>query len=251
MPSGAPTGRRERNRLARHRSYLAAAQAIVSEEGLDGLTMQRVADRLDCAVGTIYTYFPSKSALLAELQRSAIERLTASYLVLRTDADRLLAADEPSERVRALSRVVLTGRFWAATTETFPQEARLMQALMTSSQDVMGVEDGARVLPAAARHLDLARVVVQEAQEVGALDDDDPWSRVVAWLAAVNGVVQVSRLAMWDADLLDGVRLAAGLGHDLALGWGADPRELATAEAHIDRLARRGPLAPPLEVEEP
>jgi AcrR family transcriptional regulator len=245
-PPPAPLGRRQRNRLARHRSYLAAAQAIVSEDGLDGLTMQRMADRLDCAVGTIYTYFPSKSALLAELQRTAIEKLTASYLLLRADLDRLLAADEPSERIRRLARLVAVGRFWAATTESLPQEAQLMQMLMAASGEVMSTEDGSRVLPAAARHLDLTRAVIDEAQDGGVIDDGDAWSRVVAWLAAVNGVVQVSRLAMWDAELLDGARLAALLSHDLVLGWGASTDELARAETHILRLEGRGPLAPPV-----
>src|SRR5215204_997252 len=102
----ASLGRRARNRLARHRSYLRAAQVIVARDGVEGLTMQRVADHLDCAVGTIYTYFPSKSALIAELQRTAIEKLTSSYLVVRADTDRLLDADEPSARIRALARLV-------------------------------------------------------------------------------------------------------------------------------------------------
>jgi hypothetical protein len=115
----------------------------------------------------------------------------------------------------------------------------------------MSTEDGARVLPAAARHLDLTRGVIDAAQEAGAIRSDDAWSRVVGWLAAVNGVVQVSRLAEWDAELLDGVRLAAALSHDLVLGWGADPAELARAEAHIDHLAQRGPLAPIVSEERP
>lgn len=242
----APLGRRARNRLARHRSYLHAAQVIVARDGIEGLTMQRVADHLDCAVGTIYTYFPSKSALIAELQRTAIEKLTSSYLLIRTDTDRLLEADEPSARVRSLARLVGMGRFWAATTETFPQEAQLMQALMTTNEEVMSPEDGARVLPAATRHLELARALLEEAAATEAIVLDDSWARVVTWLAAVNGVVQVSRLAPWDEELFDGVRLAGRLNDELLRGWGADDTELTTARRHIDHLARRGPLAPPV-----
>jgi AcrR family transcriptional regulator len=240
-------GRRERNRLARHRSYLRAAQAIVAEVGVEGLTMQRVADHLDCAVGTIYTYFPSKSALMAELQRTAIEKLTSSYLVIRSDTDRLLDADEPSARIRALARLEGIGRFWAATTETFPQEAQLMQGLMTTTEEVMSPDDAARVLPAATRHLDLARVLLDEAVDVGVITPADSWARVVTWLAALNGVVQTSRLAMWDEELFDGVRLAAGLNDDLLRGWGAAASELDAARRHIDQLARRGSLAPPVD----
>src|SRR5690348_18429680 len=89
-------GRRARNRLARHAAYLGTARRLVRAEGLDALTMQRMAAELDCAVGTIYTYFPSKSALVAEVQREAIDRLTTSYLLGRAELDRSLArADAP------------------------------------------------------------------------------------------------------------------------------------------------------------
>ena len=46
------TGRRAKNRLERHRAFLTTAKAIVTDEGLDALTMQRLAAELDCAVGT-------------------------------------------------------------------------------------------------------------------------------------------------------------------------------------------------------
>ncbi len=73
------TGRRARNRATRLQQLIDAASAIVAEKGLDGLTMQEVAERVDCAVGTIYTYFASKSALLAALQVNAIRVLGESY----------------------------------------------------------------------------------------------------------------------------------------------------------------------------
>ena len=47
------TGRRQRNRAARHSQLVSAAGSIVAEKGLDGLTMGEVAERVDCAVGTI------------------------------------------------------------------------------------------------------------------------------------------------------------------------------------------------------
>ena len=74
-----PTGRRARNRAARHDQLMAAATDIVTNDGLHGLTMKAVAERVGCAVGTIYTYFNSKSALLSALQVSAIQTLMDSY----------------------------------------------------------------------------------------------------------------------------------------------------------------------------
>lgn len=48
-------------------------------DGLDGLTIEGLAIELDCAVGTISTYFPSKGALVASMQVDAIRRLASTY----------------------------------------------------------------------------------------------------------------------------------------------------------------------------
>ncbi len=64
--------------------------------------------------------------------------------------------------------------------------------------------------------------------------------------AALNGVLQVGKLARWDADLLDGGRLARVLIDDLLTGWGAPAEHLAAAHLVVDRIARRQPLARPL-----
>ena len=92
----ATQGRREQNRVARNHDLLLAATEIIATEGVEGLTMQAVADNVGCAVGTIYTYFESKSALLAALQLAAIQTLI----------DTFTASAESWER--AISKAILT-----------------------------------------------------------------------------------------------------------------------------------------------
>jgi AcrR family transcriptional regulator len=221
---------------------------IVGTDGLDGLTMARLAlaDELDCAVGTVYTYFPSKGALVAAVQREAIEKVGASYLVIRSDTDRLIDERGPGPVVAALTRAVGMGRFWSAAPDTFPEEAHLLQLLMSDRREVLGPEEGATNLPSAMRHLDQARAILDQAVEVGALRAADPWARVISWVAAINGVAQTSRLAVYDDQLFEGRRLADQLNLDLIRGWGAPADALAAGAALVDELAARGPLAPPV-----
>jgi AcrR family transcriptional regulator len=234
-------GRRERNRLARHRAFLDAALAIATGEGLHGLTMQRLADEVDVAVGTVYTYFPSKGALVAEVQREAVDRLTASYLLLRPVLDERAAALAPGPA--ALLQVVGFARFSIAAMDTLPQEQRLLQDLMHDADQLVPTEEGVRVLPAIWRLLDLARTCIDDAVTAGALTPGDPLERTIVLAAALNGVLQVSKLARWDVELLDGSRLARQLVDDLARGWGAHPADLTTAHEVLDAVAAGGPLA--------
>lgn len=240
-PTEEPAGRRARNRLARHRSFLEAALRLATTEGLSALTMQRLAEEVDAAVGTVYTYFPSKGSLVAEVQREAVDRLTASYLLLRPRVEGRVA-DEPPE-VAALAHLVAFARFMIASVDALPQEQRLLQQLIFDADQIVPTEEGARVLPSVLRLLDLARQRFDAAARAGALLAGDAMDRTVVLAAALNGVVQLDKLARWDPDLLDARRLARVLVDDLLAGWGAERGHLAAAHEVVDALARRQPLA--------
>ena len=246
MATASEPGVRERNRIERTRIFLSTALKIVTAEGFDALTMQRLADECDAAIGAVYRYFPSKGALVAEVQREAIERLSASSQIIRSHGAHQIATDGLDGPVAALTRLVLFGRFFVATAETFPQELRLLQMLMNESHAVMSPEEGLRVVPSAMRLLDQLRAEIDSAGEAGVLDAGDTMGRVITWAAAVSGVLQVSRLDVYDTDLFNGDRLARALTLDLLRAWGASAPMLADATAFVDRLAEEGPLAPPL-----
>ena len=243
-----PSGRRARNRLEKERAYLAAAMDIAGRDGLRALTMQRLADEVDAAVGTVYTYFPSKGALIAELQREAIERLTDSYHLIRDRSDAILVAwTDPV--AAAVARLAVFGRFWVASVDTFPQEAAFLHALISESEQMVPPEEQYRVMPAAVILLNEARACVAAAADAGAIDDlggSDPMDVVIRWAAALTGVLLTSNLAPLNPRAFDGPRLARILQRDLLLGWGARRAAVDEAEAHVADLQADGPLAPPL-----
>lgn len=239
-------GKRAANRIARTRTYLDCALGIVTAEGFEALTMQRIADDCDAAIGAVYRYFPSKGALVAEVQREAIDRLAASYLISRERSERRFAELDLAPDASALARLVLFGRFFCATADTFPQELRLLQMLMSEWRNVVPDEEGLRLVPTAMRFIGQASDVIAAATVHGVLGDGDPLDRAVTWAAAVAGVLQISRLDHFDAELFDGERLARQLNLDLIVGWGASPAAVAAADGLVSDLARRGPLAPPL-----
>jgi AcrR family transcriptional regulator len=237
-------GKRARNRLARHSEYLQTALRLATEHGIEALTMQRLATEVDAAIGTVYTYFPSKGALLAEVQREAIDRLLGSFLLLRPDVEARVADADPT--TAALAHLASFGRFWIASLDTFPQEQLLLQQLMNDSRRAVPDDELGRVLPAILRLLDLARERFDAAVAAGALHEGDAMDRTVTFAAALSGVLGIGKLDRWDVDLLDGRRLGRQLVDDLLVGWGAPADHLAEASAVLDAIARQHPLARPI-----
>ncbi len=239
-----PAGARERNRLARHQSYLRAALHLVFEEGLAALTMQRLAAEVGASVGSVYTYFPSKGALVAEVQREAIERLGSSALVLSGDVDR--ATIGHPDGVASLAPIVAFGRFWLTAAATYPEEMQLLLLLLTDGSEIVPPEEGGRVVPAALRLLGLAEHRLAAAADVDHLSADDAWSRTIALSASLTGCVQLRVVERWDPGLLHPTAAGRTVLDALLLGWGADPVALASAHALVDDLASTAPLARPL-----
>jgi AcrR family transcriptional regulator len=65
----------ERRRLKVRDAIIGAAEEIFAEEGEAGLSMRRIAERIDYSPAALYKYFDSKEALFQEIREGFFERL--------------------------------------------------------------------------------------------------------------------------------------------------------------------------------
>ncbi|MBZ9935382.1 TetR/AcrR family transcriptional regulator [Mesorhizobium sp. BR1-1-16] len=77
---------------------LDAARAIAAAEGLRGLTVRRVAERIGYAPGTLYNLFDNLDALIVTLNGETLGRLSAALAAAATTGD---VAARPSALVNA------------------------------------------------------------------------------------------------------------------------------------------------------
>jgi AcrR family transcriptional regulator len=228
--------RRSRKRAARTDDLLDRAADLVAEHGVDGLTMTALAEAADYATASLYTYFPSRSALLAELQQRALRTLgaVASDRVTRWDAD--LASRSLPPEVGLLARLWAFSDLFLAAPEQYPREFLLQQQLLVST-GAESLDDAARVVPAAMAVLAVPRRLVAEASAGGALAPDDPevdavhdlvdraTVRTLAWIVSLNGALLTDRLRTGLPST--GSSLGSEITGALLRGWGAD-RSVAT-----------------------
>jgi len=115
LPVKSPRRRRPRGSLIREQ-VVDAALALADQEGLEALTMQNLARRLDCGVMTLYGYVDSKEDLLDAVALRGLSDLrlprplpTSSEAILATwgRALRLTLIEHPSLPVIFLSRAVI------------------------------------------------------------------------------------------------------------------------------------------------
>ena len=92
-----PKERREREREEIRTLILDAARELFASEGVDAVTMRRIADRIEYSPTAIYFHFRDKESLLAELCECDFRDFAHGFVALSQIAD-------PLERLRAIGR---------------------------------------------------------------------------------------------------------------------------------------------------
>jgi len=168
--------RRERERIETREKIMDAARELFIEEGYDGVSMRKVAQKIEYSPTAIYVHFPDKEQLFLELCHSDFRRLAAQFL-------KLAEIKDPVERLRRI------GYAYADFGTKNPNHYRMM--FMTAHPPVDDDMEG-KGNPEEDAYAFL-RETVKEALATGAfrsdLTDADLISQTV-W-AGVHGVVSL------------------------------------------------------------
>lgn len=214
--------RRERERLARRGEILDAARALIGEDGLAAFTMERLAERVEVAKGTLYLHFPSRSELLGELVAHWLDGMADRF---RTAAQ---AAPDP------LSALEAVGLAWADYTHsTRDLEPLLGLARTRLFHEELGSAARERLAAANARPYTVLAEAVAAAQARGLLSDRVAPLDLALELAAFSmGVLEL-------CTCLEGCALRPDPGDMLRRAWGRllDPLFL------VDPAVAKGPEA--------
>jgi AcrR family transcriptional regulator len=172
-----PKERREREREEIRTRILDAARELFASEGVDSVTMRRIADRIEYSPTAIYFHFRDKESLLAELCDYDFRNFAHGFTAIAQIPD-------PVERLRA------AGRSYVEFGLTNPSHYRLMFMTpkpVNDKTDKSGMgnpdEDAYAFL----------KGIVRDLQAQGRLRDDLTDSDLVAqtiW-ATIHGVVSL------------------------------------------------------------
>jgi len=220
-PSSAPRARR---RATRTTQILALAMHQVETEGLEGLTLQRIARDLDYSVPALYRYFPSKDALVAELQRRVVALLDHKHAEVEDRTQNWLADQSPEDQKRfgALAPIAATGLFYAGLARSAPQAFGLLAASLGDPRHLIGDAQASAVIATALPIFDRLAHSIRVAVEAGQLVPGNAPDRVLVLWASLHGVAQLAKLERLAPGRLDSQILCGSLLKALLIGWGAD-----------------------------
>jgi AcrR family transcriptional regulator len=206
--------------------------AIAAGEGIDALTIHRLAAELDYTPGALYRYFSSRDALIAELQRSVIVFLGAA---IGGVAARAAERSWPRDSERALAPVAAACLGFVDFARRWPGEFGFLSMYLSDPEYRLPEDEARYVHEATSASLAQLEAPLDRAAESGALTAGSAAARALTAWSALQGVLQTRKLARSQPSP-DAAELAVGLVRTLLIGWGADAaaadRVLATVAEH-------------------
>jgi AcrR family transcriptional regulator len=224
-PPDSPRIRRKRR--ARRVAILGTAMDLVAQRGVEGLTLQSIADALDYSVGALYRYFPSKGVLVAELQREVIRVLDAKVALLWSRCEEQLAGERGP--AAALLPLVTLPFLYERVAEAAPEHFGLLSDSLGDPRQLIEDEDARRVFADARPIFEGMAARFEAAVRARALGPGEPLRRALVLWASMHGVVQLRKMGRVDPLLIDTGAMLASLVEALFLGWGAQPDALERA----------------------
>lgn len=201
--------RKARRRRARIEELLDEGLHLVAEEGLDALTVSRLARRMDWTKGAMYRYFRGKDELVAALNARVLDRWTE---VAGRAIDGLEA---PQQRLEALvtALIGLSGRE--------PHAFGMVALTMADPRNLVADPGDAVHIPQMMGLLRLVTVEIEAAQELGELTPGDPLARALRLVFSLIGVLQLRKLERFGRATFAADAHAEAVFRDLVTAWSA------------------------------
>lgn len=208
--------RRQRKREARKANFVDLAYSIVEKEGLDRLTMPKLAQAADVAVGGLYRYFSNKEALIAALQiRASVE--------YRAFVDAQLSVESAPGPVATI--LAIAGS-WRAFALHAPEQFQLLDGSLSSPEALLSDSEAQEVATSLQPVFERCAAHFQEAVEAELLTPGDPMLRTFALWAAIHGVGHFHKRDRIMPESLHATAVRQELVQSLLVGWGASRDQL-------------------------
>jgi AcrR family transcriptional regulator len=227
--AGEPQGRRAQRRAFRREEILRTALDLVTEGGLDAVTTTELARRTGAALGALYRFFPSKQAVIAALQATALEELGHDL-----DDAASLARERAvgcNDSVVAIACIVAVADAFFAQPRLHPARFRLIDEILSKPVPVYTDED-ARILESTIKPIleGVGGLVQALGTAQGRRDDGDAARFPLMLWGALHGIthfIKRDRLAVPGSP--QAADVAGTLLRLTILGLGATPADLARA----------------------
>lgn len=222
-------------RARKMQEILGVALDLACENGLENMTLHILARRMDRSVAAVYRYFPSREAVVRELQR-----LVGAHLTLLTqDAaeafERRATKQNLPQEVSLFGQILLSAQVYETYARTQPAEFDLITHYLSTAFYGLPEKDAGLVFDVTRINLEMLAGRFEAAAQKGILHAGDAKGYAMMFWGALQGVLQVQKLERSAPDFFTSKKLPNTTLDALLIGWGAEPKVVTATRALLEK----------------
>ncbi len=211
-------------RAKRIEAILDVAMSILGAEGIEGVTVHRLARELGLTVGALYRYFDSKEDLITSLWSRTLggfqqELAYAREYCLANRAKPLSASD-------SIAVLVVIAQEYVWQCRSRPSRFYFMMQALTRETVLLPEEVRPKLMKRLFELLDVIESSIGAASKVGGLRAGNERERTMAMWATLNGAMSLNKLGRTDPNDAPTGHLVEQMLMSLFSAWGADAETL-------------------------
>ncbi len=206
---------------------LDTATGILVRDGFDGLTMNGLARELDYSPGALYRYFPSRDALLAEIQTIVFRDALGFYSKFADRIGHFVDSNVEDAETADLFRLYMVSWMFRRFAADHPRQFAFLSRMLADPRQMVADDEAGVAVAAGESVLSTIGQVFEKVADRGWLDSGDGNARAVIFWSAFQGILQLQKVSRFYPELLDMQKLLSESAAAHLTGWGADPEKIA------------------------
>ncbi len=207
-------------RAAKRDEIVSHAREMIAATGPAEFSLNQLARDLGYTPGALYWYYPSKEALVGEVQRQVFSEMAGDLAARREQASRVADRRGDAPELRALFVLLSFARYYLRLDALRPEYLRLI-AFSLDPRIWLDDEQGALLGPVLVQVFQQVAIPFTAASACGALSPGPAAARAVQYWAALQGIVQTQKLSRLAPGLFEPERLGMANACALLTAWGA------------------------------
>jgi len=214
---------KQKRREAKEKNILDMSMKLILENGLAGFSINRLAAELDYTPGALYRYYPSRDAIIAELEAMVIWDFQRYFRETFPEAEKL--SIEPEDE--PVLKLILLSELYLAVSILEPAKYYLITAIIADSRVLVNDHEAEKVRDALLPLLSDVSRLFSQVQVYGLFNSGNSFERSIIYLSVIQGVLQLKKIKRLAGSLFELNSIYFSAIETLFSGWGIEKSRFA------------------------
>lgn len=223
----------QRRREAKEKNILDTAMKMISENGIDNFSINKLADNLDYTPGALYRYFPSKDSIIAELEINILNEFRDTIQKAVKYCEQNL---NNYENILPIIKLRLIVNIYLFISVEIPEKFYFINTLFSDTRAMIKDSEAVKVTGSVISLIMEIGRIFTECENKKLLNKGNIIERTIIFVSSLQGILQLSKLRRINPNIFTVEKLIDNYVISILSGWGSNENMVKESSVLIKNI---------------